>query len=99
MLVTGSATKVIIRTKSDLSKRFDRTDSGKCSFVFGIELVDNNDGSVTICQRQYVDDILKRFAMNNCKAVTNPTDISSILLPSDAPTKVEASFCEAVEAL
>ena len=43
------------------------TDSGKCAFVLGIDLVDNDDGSVTMCQRRYVDDILKRFGMDDCK--------------------------------
>ncbi|KAG2762346.1 hypothetical protein PC116_g33090 [Phytophthora cactorum] len=50
------------------------TDSGKCAFVLGIELVDGQDGSVTMCQRRYVDDILKRFGMDECKAVVSPVD-------------------------
>uniref|UniRef100_A0AAV1T6B9 Uncharacterized protein n=1 Tax=Peronospora matthiolae TaxID=2874970 RepID=A0AAV1T6B9_9STRA len=41
VLVTGSSTEVIVRTKSDLKRRFDMTDSGKCAFVLGIELVNN----------------------------------------------------------
>ena len=61
--------------------------------------MDNDDGSVTMCQRRYVDDILKRFGMDDCKAVISPTDISSRLLPSDALTKVNAPFREAVGAL
>ncbi|KAG2955569.1 hypothetical protein PC119_g27889 [Phytophthora cactorum] len=75
------------------------TDSGKCAFVLGIELVDGPDGSVTMCQRRYVDDILKRFAMDECKAVVSPVDMSTRLVPSDAATKVNAPFREAVGAL
>ncbi|KAG2955349.1 hypothetical protein PC119_g27908 [Phytophthora cactorum] len=75
------------------------TDSGKCAFVLGIELVDGPDGSVTMCQRRYVDDILKRFAMDKCKAVVSPVDMSTRLVPSDAATKVNAPFREAVGAL
>ena len=37
--------------------------------------------------------------MDDCKAAISPTDISSRLLPSDAPTKVNAPFREAVGAL
>uniref|UniRef100_A0AAV1TXN3 Reverse transcriptase Ty1/copia-type domain-containing protein n=1 Tax=Peronospora matthiolae TaxID=2874970 RepID=A0AAV1TXN3_9STRA len=77
VLVTGSSTELIMRTKSDLKARFDMTDSGKCAFVLGIELVDNDNGSVTMCQRRYVEDVLKRFGMSDCKAVTSPVDISS----------------------
>uniref|UniRef100_A0AAV1VG28 Reverse transcriptase Ty1/copia-type domain-containing protein n=1 Tax=Peronospora matthiolae TaxID=2874970 RepID=A0AAV1VG28_9STRA len=56
VLVTGSSTELIMRTKSDLKARFEMTDSGKCAFVLGIELVDNDNGSVTMCQRRYVED-------------------------------------------
>ncbi|KAG2794499.1 hypothetical protein PC116_g31634 [Phytophthora cactorum] len=27
-----------------------------------------------MCQRRYVDDILKRFGMDECKAVVSPVD-------------------------
>ena len=67
--MTGNSTEIVGRTKSDLKTRFEMTDSGKCAFVLGIELVDNDDGSVTLCQRRYVDDVLKRFGMSDCKAV------------------------------
>lgn len=53
------------------------TDSGACKFVLGIELVTNFDGSVTLCQRRYVDDILERFGMEDCKALSSPVDIQS----------------------
>uniref|UniRef100_A0AAV1TFA9 Reverse transcriptase Ty1/copia-type domain-containing protein n=1 Tax=Peronospora matthiolae TaxID=2874970 RepID=A0AAV1TFA9_9STRA len=88
-----------MRTKSDLKARFEMTDSGKCAFVLGIELVDNDNGSVTMCQRRYVEDVLKRFGMSDCKAVTSPTDISFRLIPGTAVTKIDAPFCEAVGAL
>ena len=97
--MTGSSPELIARTKDDLKTRFEMTDSGKCTFVLGIELVGGADRSVTMCQRRYVDDILKRFGMENCKAVTCPTDISSRLVLSEAATKVDAPFREAVGAL
>uniref|UniRef100_H3H7L6 CCHC-type domain-containing protein n=1 Tax=Phytophthora ramorum TaxID=164328 RepID=H3H7L6_PHYRM len=99
VLITGSSPELIARTKTDLKTRFEMTDSGKCAFVLGIELVDGPDGSVTMCQRRYVDDILKRFAMDECKAVVSPVDMSTRLVPSDAATKVNAPFREAVGAL
>ena len=57
VLVTGSSPELIARTKNDLKTRFEMTDSGTCAFVLGIELLDGEDGSVTMCQRRYVDDI------------------------------------------
>uniref|UniRef100_A0AAV1TZ13 Reverse transcriptase Ty1/copia-type domain-containing protein n=1 Tax=Peronospora matthiolae TaxID=2874970 RepID=A0AAV1TZ13_9STRA len=96
VLVTGSSPKLIAHTKEDLKTRFEMTDSGKCAFVLGIELLDGEDGSVTLCQRRYVDNILKRFGMDDCKAVASPVDMSSRLVSSDATTKVDAPFREAV---
>uniref|UniRef100_A0AAV1TVU5 Integrase catalytic domain-containing protein n=1 Tax=Peronospora matthiolae TaxID=2874970 RepID=A0AAV1TVU5_9STRA len=41
----------------------------------------------------------KRFGMDDCKAVASPVDMSSRLVSSDATTKVDAPFREAVGAL
>uniref|UniRef100_A0AAV1UWD7 Reverse transcriptase Ty1/copia-type domain-containing protein n=1 Tax=Peronospora matthiolae TaxID=2874970 RepID=A0AAV1UWD7_9STRA len=71
-------------------------DSGKYSFVLGIELLDGGDGSVTLCQRHYVDDILKRFGMEECKAVASPVDVSSRLMSSSTASKIDVPFREAV---
>ena len=54
VLVTGSSCELIARTKDNLKTRFEMTDSGKCAFVLGIELLHGTDGSVTMCQRRYV---------------------------------------------
>ncbi|KAG2758611.1 hypothetical protein Pcac1_g29259 [Phytophthora cactorum] len=99
VLITGSSPELIARTKTDLKTRFEMTDSGKCAFVLGIELVDGPDGSVTMCQRRYVDDILKRFAMDEYKAVVSPVDMSTRLISSDAATKVNAPFREVMEGM
>ncbi|KAG3092998.1 hypothetical protein PI125_g16978 [Phytophthora idaei] len=87
VLITGSSPELISRTKNDLKTRFEMTGSGKCAFVLGIELVDNADGSVALCQRRYVDDILKRFSMDECKAMVSPVDMSPRLVPSDAAAR------------
>ena len=99
VLVTGSSTELVAHTKNNLKTRFEMTDSGKCAFILGIELLDGADGSVTMCQRRYVNDILKRFGMDNCKAVASPVDMSSRLVSSNADTKISAPFREAVGAL
>ncbi|RMX66699.1 hypothetical protein DD238_004682 [Peronospora effusa] len=52
-----------------------------------------------MCQRRYVDDIFKRFGMDDCKAIASPVDMSSRLVSSDATTKVSAPFRESVGTL
>uniref|UniRef100_A0AAV1V6F4 Reverse transcriptase Ty1/copia-type domain-containing protein n=1 Tax=Peronospora matthiolae TaxID=2874970 RepID=A0AAV1V6F4_9STRA len=99
VLVTGSSLELIAQTKADLKTRFEMTDSGKCTFVLGIELVDESDGSVTMCQRRYVNDILKRFGMDECKATASPVDLSTRLVASSEVAKIDVPFREAVGAL
>uniref|UniRef100_A0AAV1TBG1 Polyprotein n=1 Tax=Peronospora matthiolae TaxID=2874970 RepID=A0AAV1TBG1_9STRA len=99
VLVTGSSLELIAQTKADLKTRFEMTDSGKCTFVLGIELVDESDGSVTMCQRRYVNDILKRFGMDECKATSSPVDLSTRLVASTEAAKIDVPFREAVGAL
>uniref|UniRef100_A0AAV1VCX2 Reverse transcriptase Ty1/copia-type domain-containing protein n=1 Tax=Peronospora matthiolae TaxID=2874970 RepID=A0AAV1VCX2_9STRA len=84
VLVTGSSLELIAQTKADLKTRFEMTDSGKCTFVLGIELVDESDGSVKMCQRRYVNDILKRFGMDECKATATLMHLTTATRPDIA---------------
>ncbi|POM73090.1 Integrase catalytic core protein [Phytophthora palmivora] len=99
VLVTGNSAELIAEVKRQLKSRFEMTDSGKCSFILGIEVVDNADGSVTLSQARYIKDILERFGMQDCKPTASPVDISMKLVSSDATTKLGAPFREAVGAL
>ncbi|KAG6590623.1 Integrase catalytic core protein [Phytophthora cinnamomi] len=96
VLVTGSSAEMIAEVKRQLKSRFEMTDSGKCSFILGIEVVDNANGSVTLSQARYINDILERFGMQDCKPAASPVDISMKLVSSDAMTKLDAPFREAV---
>uniref|UniRef100_A0AAV1TVX6 Reverse transcriptase Ty1/copia-type domain-containing protein n=1 Tax=Peronospora matthiolae TaxID=2874970 RepID=A0AAV1TVX6_9STRA len=58
----------------------------------GSSFLDGEDGSVTPCQRRYVDDILKRFGMEECKAVASPVDVSSRLMSSNTASKIDVPF-------
>lgn len=75
------------------------TDSGVCKFVLGIEVISNDDGSVTLCQRRYVDDILKRFGMEDCTPVASPVNISAKLVTDDSTPAADVPYREAVGAL
>ncbi|POM64563.1 Integrase catalytic core protein [Phytophthora palmivora] len=99
VLVTGSSAELIAEVKPQLKSRFEMTDSGKCSFILGIEVIDNADGSVTLSHPRYIKDILERFGMQGCKRAASPVDISMKLVSSDAATKLDAPFRGAVSAL
>ncbi|KAF1322207.1 Integrase catalytic core protein, partial [Globisporangium splendens] len=100
VIVTGSSVELIAEVKTQLKRRFEMTDSGACKFVLGIELIEHEDGSVTLCQRRYIGDILKRFGMEDSKAVASPVDISLKMMKGDAEVPaVDVPYREAVGAL
>ena len=79
VLVTGSSTEMIARTKSDLKMRFEMTDSGKCAFVLDTELVDSIDGSMTMCRGRQEGKIVQRpFPSNPNKRHYDPSEILHI---------------------
>ena len=99
--MTGNSPNAINQVKQQLKQRFEMSDTGDCAFVLGIEIVDNAvNGTVTLCQRRYVQDILHRFGMQDCKPAASPVDISTKLVPNDSSaTSIDAPYREAVGAL
>ena len=60
-------------TKSMLTKFFDMKDLGEASFVLGIEIHrDRSRGVLGLSQRAYIDRVLERFNMQNCKPGDTP---------------------------
>uniref|UniRef100_A0AAV1THY5 Reverse transcriptase Ty1/copia-type domain-containing protein n=1 Tax=Peronospora matthiolae TaxID=2874970 RepID=A0AAV1THY5_9STRA len=98
VLLNGISLELIAHTKVDLKTRFEMTDRGKYTSVLDIELVDGLDGSVTMCQRRYFNDILKRFGMYECKATASPVDSGTRRVASSEAVKIDVPFREAVGA-
>ena len=59
---------MLVETKKALSASFDMKDLGEASFVLGIEIHrDRNRRLLGLSQKAYIDKVLKRFNMKNCK--------------------------------
>ncbi|CAH9069617.1 unnamed protein product [Cuscuta europaea] len=60
-------------TKRFLSKYFEMKDLGEASFVLGIEILrERSQGILRLSQRNYVDKVLKRFGMEDCRPGDTP---------------------------
>jgi hypothetical protein len=70
--------------KKQLQNRFEMKDLGDCKFVLGIELVENSN-AVVLSQKRYICDVLKRFQMENCNAVSTPMDCGLVLSEDNCP--------------
>ena len=60
--------------KHDLKQNFHVKDLGNVSYCLGLEFRREN-VKMEISQKMYIQDILKRFGMEDCKPVTTPLDV------------------------
>ena len=65
---------LIADTKRNLAAEFEMKDLGMMHYFLGMEVWQNMDG-ISFKQGKYVVEILKRFGMMDCKAMTTPYGI------------------------
>lgn len=71
LIYTSDDKGLMIEFKKSMMQAFDMTDLGKMRFFLGIEVLQKPEG-VFMCQRKYAADILKKFAMDECKPMKSP---------------------------
>ncbi|KAL6322358.1 hypothetical protein AAG906_007911 [Vitis piasezkii] len=73
ILLESNDPDLLIETKHMLSTHFDMKDLGEASYVLGIKILrDRANGVLKLSQRAYIEKILKRFNMHNCKSTKAP---------------------------
>jgi Reverse transcriptase (RNA-dependent DNA polymerase) len=65
IFVAAKQTSVILEIKSMLCEFFDMTDMGVARNIFGWE-ISYNPENITLTQKQYTNEILKRFGFDEC---------------------------------
>ncbi|GAA0150000.1 transmembrane signal receptor [Lithospermum erythrorhizon] len=71
LIITGDDEKLIAQFKSSLIKQFDMTNLGGMSYFLEIEVTQRDDG-IFICQKSYVEAVLKSFGMVDCNPLSSP---------------------------
>jgi len=71
LLAVCRITEYIQSFKAELKKRFEITELGPASTYLSFE-IDRKDHCTFVSQRKYIKEILKKFNMENCKAVSTP---------------------------
>ena len=73
ILLTTNDIGMLHETKRFLSKKFEMKDLGDASFVLGIQIHrDRSRGILGLSQKSYIEKILKRFGMHDCKPSDTP---------------------------
>nr|XP_049701711.1 uncharacterized protein LOC110381443 isoform X2 [Helicoverpa armigera] len=75
LLIFGSNESDVTNLKTMLSKEFKMKDLGLVSEFLGIHINQNLEkGITTLSQRKYLENVLKRFNMEDCKPMLTPLD-------------------------
>ncbi|KGO62116.1 hypothetical protein PEX2_013290 [Penicillium expansum] len=103
LLVLSPSEDAIQQFKSAISKHFDTSDKGKLQRYLAINVHYAN-GIIHLSQADYVDKILVRFSLENCKPVITPMDKKQALIPFEGTatkgqiheyqTKIGTLICE-----
>ena len=73
ILLTSSDVNLLLETKKFLSLKFDMKDLSEASFVLGIEIhQDRRKGLLGLSQKAYLEKVLKKYSMQNCKPSPAP---------------------------
>ena len=68
-------TKMILAEKKRLGEGFAMDDRGEIHFILGMEFKrDRKKKEMTICQKEYLKNVLVRFGMQDCKPVSTPLE-------------------------
>ena len=98
LLILANNVKTIDQIKEELSQKFEMTDLGEAHYCLGIQIIrDRQKGIIEINQAKYIEDVLKRFGMENSKPVATPMQTGTKLSKSMSPvTKEEIDEMENV---
>jgi hypothetical protein len=73
LIIIGNASHLIEDIKIQLSQMFEMKDLGEIHYFLGLEIW-REDGKTMVTQSKYTREILERFNMNECKAVSTPLE-------------------------
>ena len=79
---------LIVDTKRKLATEFEMKDLGMMHYFLG--MVWQNADGISLRQGKYVVEILKRFRMMDCKAMTTPMELNLNLLSVASSESVDA---------
>ena len=82
---------LIVDTKRKLAVEFEMKDLGMMHYFLGMEVWQSTDG-IFLGQGKYAMEILKRFGMMECKAMTTPMASNLKLLNNDSSEPVDATM-------
>lgn len=88
ILIAASDETILNDVKSNLSVKFKMKDLGKMSWFLGMEVVQKND-YIEMSQKLYIQRLLERFKMSDCKPKATPCEVASGKLTVEESSPLE----------
>jgi transposase InsO family protein len=89
--ITGNSPKLIDEVQEEIARMFKITMLGPISWLLGMEVTrDRGKRTLTLSQTTYIDSLLRKFNMADCKAISVPLDPTVQLTREQCPTAPEA---------
>jgi len=95
VIFTGNDDYLIENFKLVMKEEFEMTDMGLLRYSSGIE-VDQNENGIFISQAKYVNEVLERFHMQECKAAITPTVMGLKLSKDDNSKDFDPSLYKSI---
>lgn len=75
LLIASNNLETLLRLKQELCRRFEMKDCGEARMCLGLEIRrDRKKKNLFLSQSLYIDKIMERFGMQDCKSVSTPMD-------------------------
>ena len=81
LIILASDMDMMKGLKFKLEEEYDMSDVGELHFFLGVHIErDRAANTITMHQRSYIEEVLKRFGMKDCKSITTPLDVKAQLV-------------------
>ena len=92
LLLASDSLDELERVKADLQNCFDMDDMGEATFALGIKITrDRTARTLTISQGAYIEEVLTRFDMQDCRPVSTPMEPKAQLAPIPPAKALDAT--------
>ena len=77
----------LVQVKKAIANKFTVKDMGELKYILGVNIHHSENG-IWIGQRNYTENVLKKFNMDKCKSVSTPVDTTTKLTQTDGNKSV-----------
>ena len=86
LIIVCNNTELLLKTKSHLATRFEMKDLEEIHYILGMQITrDREKHMISLSQQKYLENILQRFGMEDCKPLATPLDSNSKLSRDMSP--------------